>query len=1851
MTKKHLLLLFVGFFLSVSSYAQCFRVTDGNGVFSNNPYFVTCTPGSYTVFVQTDQALGPYTIDWGDGTNSSGASLIPPALEQHTYAAATDTFNLVITNTADGCVVNGVVVLERNPLASIQLPAGDDNFGCTPVTFRFINSSTQISETTTFTWDFGDGSPTETYDYTNQGAIITHTYLPGIGVQSCDLEVRLTATNYCGTSTAAFFPLKVWDLDEAVITPSATLLCFPETTFTYTNNTIRNCFPEGNQTQRYEYWNFGDYWGLGRDSIIDWRPWNPPIIPPPPISYPGIGIYNVMLIDSSFCGKDTTFQTVEITAPPTAAISSNKDTICEGESVRFFNNSSGSANQFFWDFDRGSGFQQLNGNNKNRTYNTAGDYTIRLVVGIAGAAGCSDTASVDLYVNPSPTADFTFTPDNQCDSATVSFTNTSLGNIVQWDWDFGNGNVFSGQNPPAQFYASPNTYSVLLEVTNNQGCIDSIRKDVRIREIPVADFSVTSVCLNQVAQFTDLTVSTVDPITSYKWYFGDGDSSSAQNPTHLYTSFGTFQVIQIVDNGFCQDSDTLVVTVENNPTADFTLSTRSGCSRLTVNFTNASSANATNFIWDFGDGSSTVVARDTSHTFANTGISDTTYIVQMIAQTTFGCADTTYDTITVFPVPTPSFTSDAIIDCGPVTVNFTNTTVGNNLSYFWDFDDGSALVTDTNPTHTFENKTLFINNYDVKLIVESANGCRDTTTQIVTVYPEPVFTFQVVPDSGCSPLRVSFPSVIGAVDYNWDFGDGTTGAGATPTHTYINNTTNDLLLTVRLIAQNSFGCFDTTFGTVLVYPSPTADFSLDTNVGCQPLPIRITNNSVGANNYNWTFGDGTSSTNSNAVFNKTYTNTSALTDFNTIELITTTNNGCADTSSRVVQVHPYVNAKYASDSIGCSPFDVQFINQSVGAANFDWRFGDGDSSLALNANHLYVNGSNSNQTFRSVLTVVSPQGCVDSASRNILVYAKPVADFTLSDTLGCHPVPVTITNTSINGDNCDWSYGDGDTLNSCFASNLHTYNNITSFFPITYNTELIVTTVNGCKDTLVKPVVVNPQIIADFTAPIEGCSPFAVAIQNQSVGGQNYTWSFGDGDSSFTNNPSHLFVNDSLRDTTFQIKLLAESQYNCVDSISKDIEIFAKPIANFALDTVRGCHPLQATITNLSSIADSCRWIYGDGAFTDTCFMSMAKTYTNTQSNVPVNYNTQLFVYTNNGCKDTSNVVVTVNPDIQAGFNSITEGCTPLSVSFQNQSTGVQDYNWTYGDGGSSIAINPNHLFINNGLNDTTFTTQLKVTSAFGCQDSLSQVISVYPKPIADYSVDVNAGCHPLPVNFTNQSLLNDNCYWSYGDGVLDTTCSVSTNHTYRNSFSLVPVNYQSRLIIETNRGCRDTLSRNITVNPEVIASISADTLGCSPLANTLRSQSFGAINYAWDFGDGGASNGLITAHTFYNTGAIDSTYRVRLIASSIYGCNDTVFQNVVVQPTPIPNFSATPGFQVFPNSTITLNNTTNAGNWNYEWDFGDSITSTFRNPASHTYNTWGVYNIQLKASSAFCTDSISKVVTIDVPVPVVSFKDSASGCTPLEVAFENTSLYGAEFEWDFGDGRGTSTAENPIYTYLTAGEYDVTLRVKGFAPNKEAVLVETDYIRVFKSPRAGFFANKETVFIPNDPLVLFNSSVDADIYTWDFGDGNGSNEFSPTHFYQDVGEFQISLIAESFNGCADTFLLPNMVMAQLEGAIKVPNAFTPNRNGSSGGNVNPLAGIDELNDVFYAKVAGTTKYELNIFNKWGELLFVSNDIRIGWDGYYKGELCQQDTYVWKVKAEFADGRTIVKVGDLLLLR
>ncbi len=1326
------ILMFLMLLIPTFNRAQC-DLYDGNGNPANNPVWLSCFGTDYTLVIQSPTTYGPWTVDWGDGSPiENGASLVPPASVTHTYTATVDTFVVTFTEPGTGCTITGIVVMEEPTTASIQIPFGGITQTCAPAPLEFINSSTNVSETTVFTWDFGDGSPPLVFDYTNAGDTISHMYLQG--TVNCETMVSLTAENYCNTaqgglSTATFNPIRIWDIDDAAIDASATLLCYPDTTVTFTNNTNRNCLAQGNTFQRQEYWNFGDYWGLGYDSIVDWTPWPPTF--PYTIDYPGIGTYDVMLIDSNYCGVDTAIITVQIVPPPTADFTLNDDTICLNENAVTVNASTGGANAYQWNWGDGSGWQATGGGNQTHSYVAPGDYIISLVAGIGGAQGCTDTISLPIHVLPIPTANFVLNNNNGCDTLTVGFTDAST-DAISWAWDFGNTNTDNTQFPPQQFYPAPGIYTVSLTVTALNGCTHTNTNDVNVYESPVVSFSPLSVCENTLATYTDNSTSAPgDPIISWDWDLGNGNTSTQQNPSTTYTGNGTYDVSLMVSTAHCSNADTLTVTVEPTPVAAFTEDINIGCPTLDVNFTN-NSTGAALYAWDFGDGNTSAL-QDPSNSFDNLGATDTTYNVSLIASTVFGCADTAYAPITVYYGVSSSFTHDGFPGCAPLDVNFTNTSLPGEI-YTWDFGDGNGANT-YHTTHQYINNTLFIDVYTVSLIVESSNGCTDTSSQDITVYPIPDFGFTAVPDSGCSPLTVNFPSVVGAVSYQWDFGDGTNGTGPTPTHVYTNSTTNDVTYNVELIAISPFGCVDTTGGTVKVFPNPTVQFT--------PVTTQ-----------------------------------------------------------------------------GCAPFDAQFQNTSISAESYSWDYGDGTTSTDTNALH------------------------------------------------------------------------------------------------------------------------------------------------------------------------SHTFVN--------------------------------------------------------------------------------------TTSN-PINYDIDLVGYTDRGCTDTATYQIAVFPEVTAAFTSDTAGCTPVPIDFTDQSINADSWNWDFGDGIVDVVQNPSHIFSNVGTNDTVFTVQLVAWSAFGC--------------------------------------------------------------------------------------------------------------------------------------------------------------------------NDTAYQQILVYPTPVAQFTAIPVNQIYPNTTVDVTNSSTNGSWNYDWDYGDGSTTSGQNPPPYSYNTWGDYTIELVVWSPYCSDTATQIITIVPPLPEPEFYGHGEGCRPVMIQFTDSSNYVDTYFWEFGDG-GTSTQQHPLYTYYVAGDYDVTLTVTG--PGGVSTVVHMDTVHVYENANAFFQHSPTTVYVPNGPVQFFNLSTFADSYYWDFGDGGTSTDEFPEHFYQDEGDFTVTLIANNEHNCPDTIVMPAAVKTEVGGEVNFPNAFTPNPNGSSGGVYDPNS-FD--NDVFFPVFVGVDEYHLSVFNRWGELIFESFDPNIGWDGYYRDELVQQDVYVWKAVVKYINGAEETQVGEVHLIR
>ncbi len=253
-------------------------------------------------------------------------------------------------------------------------------------------------------------------------------------------------------------------------------------------------------------------------------------------------------------------------------------------------------------------------------------------------------------------------------------------------------------------------------------------------------------------------------------------------------------------------------------------------------------------------------------------------------------------------------------------------------------------------------------------------------------------------------------------------------------------------------------------------------------------------------------------------------------------------------------------------------------------------------------------------------------------------------------------------------------------------------------------------------------------------------------------------------------------------------------------------------------------------------------------------------------------------------------------------------------------------------------------------------------------------------------------------------------------------------------------------------------------------------------------------------------------------------------------------------------------------------------------------------------------------------------------------------GCAPLRVSFKSHMALSDSCLWTFGDG-GSSILRNPDWIYDVEGDYKVVYKVYGADGRISSGSVT---IAVYSRPSASFEILPDNAALPLDEVHFQNYSSGAVRYLWRFGDGTASDMFEPLHRYAKPGNYNVSLKVYSENGCADSLTVYNAFSGSAY-YIEFPNAFIPNEGGPSGGVYSPKS--DETAQVFHPSYSGVSEYHLKIFSKIGVLIFESNDINIGWDGYYKGQLSNSGVYIWKVRGNFINGEPFTRMGDVTLLK
>jgi gliding motility-associated-like protein len=530
-----------------------------------------------------------------------------------------------------------------------------------------------------------------------------------------------------------------------------------------------------------------------------------------------------------------------------------------------------------------------------------------------------------------------------------------------------------------------------------------------------------------------------------------------------------------------------------------------------------------------------------------------------------------------------------------------------------------------------------------------------------------------------------------------------------------------------------------------------------------------------------------------------------------------------------------------------------------------------------------------------------------------------------------------------------------------------------------------------------------------------------------------------------------------------------------------------------------------------------------------------------------------------------------------------------------------------------------------------TVTYNYQLTDINGCKASDST--RVYSDiPVAYFEIATNPGCSPLEVKFDNRSQRNVFNSWNFGDSL--GSQAINPSHLFVNQSSEIKY-YPVTLQVTSALGCKSIFTQYAMIWPNPVATLqSIEGSMCSPV-NAMLFSTPANTSYFWNFGDGtsAVTSSFSTAHNYDAHNFNDTAYHVRVVTESSLHCFDTAYLNIPVYAKPYADFTVSPPFDTIPNKTFFLDNTTPGNRWNYIWNLGDKRTLKTREPGSIEYHSTGNYTVTLQASSAHCSDSITKTIYLYPAKPIAKFAGLDPGCMPHTITLINNSQYADSYLWDFGDG-SISTAESPTYTYYQSGIYKVKLTVKGAGGESSF----SDTTRVYIMPKSYFDLAPRYVYVNDKPVNFFNLSDNADKFEWDFGDSSRSNELNPKHIYKREGTYDITLKVWTKNNCYDLYVMENAVFAEPTGVVAFPNAFRPS---------SPL----EENRIFKPGVIDHVEtYDLMIYNRWGELIFQSSNQEIGWDGTYKGKPAKQDVYIWKVTGTYSDGRGFTKTGDVTLM-
>ncbi|MEO8760809.1 MAG: PKD domain-containing protein [Bacteroidia bacterium] len=1293
------------------------------------------------------------------------------------------------------------------------------------------------------------------------------------------------------------------------------------------------------------------------------------------------------------------------------------------------------------------------------------------------------------------------------------------------------------------------------------------------------------------------------------------------------------------------------VTVSPTPTVNFS-SVITPCN-FTVPFTDLTTisggATIAGWAWTFGDGGTSAL-QNPSHTYTGAG----TYSVVLTCTSSVGCTNTYSTTVNLNSGPSASYTASTV--CAGLSTVFTSTATGAT-GYGWNFGDpasGAANTDNTqNPTHVYS----AAGSYVAVLTVSGTGTCSAVVTKTITVNPNPTASFTVNPV--CKGTASVFNTTItNGNTYLWDYGNpvGPGVAGAAPsTHTYTTATGSPFAVT--LTVTSAAGCTVTATGSAVVNPLPVASFSVAQvcqgtasvfNAGASTPAGSITS-------YTWNFGGAAPNTDvvTTSTDNHTYTGSNTAPGF-PVTLTISAVGGCTATTTgnAIVNPMPVLNI---TTTPACDLSAVAITNNTPSQGTFTvwaWDMGDGIGTSAIPTPVSYTYPAPGIYTV--TVNATTSTGCSGTATTTAVVHPNPdfngqISQACMGDQSGMYDLS-TITNPPGLNDaltTWNWNFGDGYAPTTAVDSALHVYANCGN-----YNVSYTVSTNFNC-------AVAATGTTTVFCLPVVTAPPSFSICPGTPVTTSEATFTTTCAAPALTTPHAFYFVNNPSLTTH------TTSTHGGI------------PLADTAgLDNIAA---YNAIAQNLSC-----------GLLIDTVYGYAATPYLDANNQVQFGCVGNIATFT---ISVYPTPTVTPTSDISVCANQ------PVNVPNFTGCPTPETFTWsTSGDNVGLAATGAGNIASFTGLNatDIVATQVVAVTPlANGCSGPVSNFnIIVSPLP----TMTVTTPAPYCPGDIVSSPAINTD---PAGGVTLAWTTTNFTNIGMPQTGTGAPLPYTAPAnggaanqigvvtYVPTLNGCVGApATETITIKPTpVIQPIASQSL-CPGMSTTLVNASIAPVPSAtdavvWTY-PAGALPASVNGTAFPPIGPLVNPSLTTLstpvtVTYTINSCAGlpTNF-NIYVYPTPQPSFSTNSVCQGqatnFTDLSLPSTGSITVNQW--AWDMNnDGIynDATTQNP-QYTLTTAGSNTVNLYVSTSSlpsCTYSISLPVWVN-PNPIPDFvADTLSGCPTLPVVFRDTSTVAApsvitSYAWNFGNGN-SSNVQDPLpaqqYTNLSptaVKSYTVSLTVTSTG-GCTATMTKAHYINVSPRPIADFSWGPTDTDIDDPAITFVNQAIGAGPYVpvtygqygvhYYLGDIYAANQtsnyvdnnttFQHVYDHYDPATYTVTQWVVNNLGCKDSItkevvILPNFT-------FYIPNAFSPNGDGANEGFKGTGVGIDNKT------------YNLWVFDRWGNMLFYSDDLEKAWDGHMKGNadrpVLQEDVYVWKVNFHDFTGKRHDFHGTVTLIK